>query len=215
MIRISESNFPTAESRLERFMSWTDKLPKFTKRGVRLNPKNNVCAVRTRYIGQKDLMYEREWFYGANIATDAADLFYAQQGVNGSLTNDFLSVNNRIELGNPVGDDTLNKADTYSALGSPLTASRKALTATYPKTADGDTDNTGSGADIITWAYAWAVGDFNTESANDIRCGVVHIAGGSPVAGSVLLSHWNFAAPFEKTSSDTLKVFLNHRMNGV
>lgn len=209
VLAITESNFPTAESRLERFTSWQDRLPKYFKRGVRLNPKNNVVAVLQNKYGEK------RWAYGANICTDVGDLFYAQQAVNGSLTNDLLSANNRCELGNPVGDDTLAKADTYSALGSPIALSRKALTATYPKTADSDTDNTGATTDTVSWDYAWTVSDFNTESANNIRCGVVHIAGATPIAGSVLLSHWNFATNFEKTSSDTLKVFLNHRFNGI
>lgn len=213
MIRITEDNYHTFEERLETLRSFTDKLPKWFKRGVPYNNKYNVITVRDRYVGDVT-GHKKEWFYAKNIATDAADLFYAQQAVNGSLTNDFLSANNRMELGNPGAPDAIAKDDTYGDLGSPITASRKARTAGYPKAPDDDTDNTGLGADIVTWGYSWTVGDFDTMAANDIQSGVIHLGGGSPIAGTVVLSHWNYATAFEKTDSDTLKSWINHRMNG-
>lgn len=214
-IAITDHNFPTVESRLEAFRSFQDRLPKFLKRGVYRHEKSlgNVCTVRSRYLGDKS-GWKKQWFWADNIATDAADLFYAQKAVGASLTNDFASASNRMELGNPGINDTIAKDDTYGDLGSPITASRKSLTAGYPKAPDTDTDNTGLGADIATWGYSWTVGDFNTLAANDIRCGVIHLGAGSPSGSTVILSHWNYATPFEKTDSDTLKSWINHRFNG-
>lgn len=177
------------------------------------NKTHNVMAYRTRFddFGRRidDL------FTGFNIATDSADLFYAQQSASETPTEDYTSVNNRCELQNPVSADTPAKTDQYINVTSPITASRKSIISTYPKTNDGDTDNNGSGADIITWAYSWLTTDFNTEAANDITGGCIHNAGVSPVGTSDLLTHWNFASAFEKLSTDTLKVFVNHEMRGV
>ncbi len=208
MISITEENFPTFESRFEAFLSWKDNLSNFLSRGKSLDKGSNIIAVIERPDG-------KEWFYTHNIVTDAGDLFYAEQAVNDALTNDFLSASNRCELGNDAAPDAIAKADTYSALDVPITASRKAITGGYPKLNDDDTDNTGGGVDIISWDYAWTQSDFNTESANNVQAGVIHLGAGAPVGGTVLLSHYNFAASFEKTSDDTLKVFHNHRMNGV
>lgn len=211
MISITDSNFPTVESRLEKFYSWVDHACNYLKRGVELDARgHNIIAIKNW-----DKPGLREWYFTHNLATDQADLFYAEQAVNATLTNDFLSANNRCELGNPATNDTIAKDDAYGDLGSPITASRKAITSGYPKLNDDDPLNTGAGADIASWDYEWLTTDFNTESANDIRSGVIHLGGASPVAGTVLLTHYNFASPFEKTSDDTLKVFHNHRFNGV
>ena len=39
----------------------------------------------------------------------------------------------------------------------------------------------------------------------------------SPVSATKILTHWNFTSPatFHKTSTDTLKLFVNHTFNGV
>jgi len=208
-MNITDANFPTAESRLEKFYSWMDHTCNYLKRGVELDAqKYNVIAMIDNGV-------DKQWYYTHNIATDVADIFYAEQAVNASLTEDFLSASNRCELANPAGNDSIAKADTYSALGSPITASRKTITATYPLVSDPDSDNTGGGVDIASWDYSWTTTDFDTAAANDVRAGVIHNAAGSPVGGSVLLSHYNFGTPFPKSSSDTLKVFHNHRLNGV
>ena len=81
----------------------------------------------------------------------------------------------------------------------------------YPKTNDGDSDNTGAGTDIVTWRTSWTTGDFN---ANAIIGGCIHVGAASPASGTKLLSHFSITS-FNKTSSDTLKIFVNHTFNGV
>lgn len=208
MISITDSNFPTVDSRMEVFLSWKDHLANFIKRNQPLDKDANIIAVLNRPDG-------KEWFYTHNIATDIADQFYAEKAVGDTPTNDFLNANNRCELGNDSTPDPIAKGDTYSDLDIPITASRQTITATYPKVSDDDTDNTGGGADIVSWDYGWTISDFDTDAANNVQAGVIHLGGASPVGGTVLLSHYNFSVSFEKTSDDTLKVFHNHRMNGV
>lgn len=174
---------------------------------------HNVMAYRQRFDDFGEEI--NDLITGFNIATNSADLYYAQSIVGASLTEDYGSASNRCELQNPASADTPAKTDTYSSVNSPIVASRKTITATYPKVNDGDGDNTGAGVDIVTWAYSWLTTDFNTAAANDITGGCIHNAAGSPIAGSDLLSHWNFASAFEKLATDTLKVFLNHEVRGV
>ena len=109
------------------------------------------------------------------------------------------------------GSATPAKGDAYAQVATPVTASRKALDSNYPKTNDGDSDNTGAGTDIVTWRTSWTTSDFN---ANAIIGGCIHVGGGSPASGTKVLSHFSITS-FNKTTSDTLKIFVNHTFNGV
>jgi uncharacterized phosphosugar-binding protein len=64
--------------------------------------------------------------------------------------------------------------------------------------------------DIVTYRVSYATGDANAAGIADVI-----LTNPSPSAGDALLMHAEFTTPFEKTSSDTLKVFVNHRLNGV
>ena len=226
MIDLGEGK--TFDELMEAKLSKMDKAPKYIKRGI---PRSfNVQVVLTQpgmtaSGGDKKIHYyadpvefpelasfelNKRIVHGKNLITDDGDLYYAQQAAGESPTNDFSSANGRQELGNGT-QGTPNKTNTYSALIGPVTASRKIIDATYPKTNDGDSDNTGSGTDIVTWLTSWTKADFNSVGLSG---GVVHNAAGSPAAGSVLLTYWTITA-FDKTADDTLKVFINHEFRGV
>ena len=213
MIAITSENFQSVKDRIEAFNSWQDKQPKYIVKGKPWDPRDNIVAVRNRFKGDVS-GWVKEWFFGRNIVTNIGDQYYAEMAVGTTVTNDFGGASNRCELQNPVSADTPAKTDTYTNVTTPITASRKTITATYPKVSDNDTDNTGGGTDIASWDYSWTVSDFNTESANNIVGGCIHLGAGAPVGGTVLLTHWTITA-FEKTSSDTLKVFHNHTFNGI
>lgn len=218
----------TFDELLEAKLSKMDKAPKYIKRGI---PRSfNIQVVLTQpgmktSGADKKIHYyadpvefpelvsfnlNKQFLHGHNLITDDGDLYYAQQAAGESPTNDFSSANGRQELGNGT-QGTPNKTNTYSALIGPVTASRKIIDATYPKTNDGDSDNTGSGVDIVTWLTSWTKADFNSVGLSG---GVVHNAAGSPAGGSVLLTYWTITA-FDKTADDTLKVFINHEFRGV
>ncbi len=152
----------------------------------------------------------KRFFKGINLVGNEGDKFYAQAAASESPTNDFTDASGRQELGNGA-QGTPGKTDTYSALITPVTASRKIIDATYPKTNDGDADNTGAAVDTDSWLTSWTKADFN---AVGITGGVVHDAAASPIAGSVLLTYWTISA-FNKTADDTLKIFINHNFLGV
>lgn len=138
-----------------------------------------------------------------NIVTDAGDTYYAQQAANETPTNAF----DRLELGSA---GTPGKAATTSSF-TLIASTSKAPTATYPRTNDPDSDNTGDGADVVTWQFAYAAGDFNHAA---ITHGWICINGHG--AGAPILTGFAFSGgAFAKTASDTLKVIINHTFTGV
>ena len=172
--------------------------------GTQINPDLNICIVKENINTGK-----KSWLYAKNIVTNDGDLFYAQQAVGETPTSDFDGSSGRMEL--RTGSATPAKDDVYSDVTTPVTASRKALDSNYPKTNDGDSDNTGAGTDIVTWRTSWTTSDFNS---NAIIGGCIHVGGASPASGTKVLSHFSITS-FNKTSSDTLKIFVNHTFNGV
>jgi hypothetical protein len=140
---------------------------------------------------------------GQNIVTDAGDTYYAQSAVGEAQTNDFT----QMELGTA---GTPGKAATTSDF-TLIAATAKTVTATYPKTNDGDADNTGAGVDIVTWQFAWGAADFNDAA---ISHGWIVVSGHG--AGAPILTGFAFSGgAFAKTASDTLKVIVNHTFTGV
>ena len=172
--------------------------------GNQINPDLNICIVR-----ENQDTGDKTWLYAKNIVTNDGDLYYAQKSVGGTPTTDFGGSDGRMEL--RTGSATPAKAHVYSDVTTPVTASRKIKDGAYPKTADDDSDNTGAGTDIVTWRTSWTTGDFN---ATAIIGGCIHVGGASPASGSKLLTHFSITS-FNKTASDTLKIFVNHTFNGV
>jgi len=210
----------------EKLMSFIDKDSRYIKRNVRKD-FNIVAVLESPGMGKngstkKRIMYAdalpeetrietiKKWIRGMNLVTNDGDQYYAERSCGQTPAVPFQDANGRMELGNGA-QPTPNKTNTYSALASPIAASRKALNAGYPKTNDADPDNTGSGIRIASWLTSWTKADFN---AVGITGGVIHDAAGSPVAGSLLLTFWTITA-FDKTADDTLKIFVNHQFLGV
>ena len=171
---------------------------------MKINPDLNICIVK-----ENQDTGEKTWYHAKNIVTNDGDLYYAQKSVGGTPTTDFGGSDGRMEL--RTGSATPAKAHVYSDVTTPVTASRKVKDNTYPKTADDDSDNTGAGADIVTWRTSWTTSDFN---ATAIIGGCFHAGGASPASGAKLLTHFSITS-FNKTASDTLKIFVNHTFNGV
>lgn len=184
---------------------------------VQINPALNICVVKTDKDGNKS------WLYGKNQVTNDGDIYYATRAgtapsVQTAPDPNFFDA--ACVLQNPSSADTIAKTDTYGSVNNPITTSGavRGLTATYPKTNDGDSDNTGASADAISYRFDWATNQIDTSSGNPITGGAIYDVGQtSPVSGTKILTHWNFTSPatFHKTSTDTLKLFVNHTFNGV
>ena len=166
---------------------------------------------------------KKRTFKTHNIVTDAGDLYYAERGALltvGSpispVPTNFTDVNGVPDMIMEIYDNTpANNApakanDRGDLLGTLATGSDQAIDATYPQVNDGDADNTGAGTDIITYRVSYIKADANQADNTDVI-----LTNPTPGATEALIMHAEFAASFTKTSDDTLKVFVNHRFNGV
>lgn len=160
---------------------------------------NNVLAVLTSRKGGQLLIPAR------NIVTNAGDQYYAQSSAGEAPTNDF----DAAAAGLRLGSATTTPTKTNTDVGTFLAGTGHTLDAGYEKTNDDDTDNTGAGVDIVTWRFSYGTSEGN---ANGIAEGAIADDRVTPTA---LLTHFLFGSSFNKTSGDTLKVFVNHTMNGV
>ena len=209
MYGISDS-FDSVAQRVEKFLTWKDHLPTFSHKGVEIDSENNVLGV----LENTETGFTT-YNWGANLVGTKGDIYYAKKSstVPGVATNEnFLQGRAELQTG-VVG--TPAKADQYSTVLSPVTASRKTLEANYPKTNDvaaNAAENPTGTIESITYKYYWNTTSF---SANNITGGMIHDAPATPLAASALLTHWGFAATFSKTLTDTLTLYVNHKMNGV
>lgn len=210
----------TFDERVEKQLSYFDHLPRSAGRNKPLdwNPQNNVCAVITRPEGNG---FVKLWYPGANTVTNDGDIYYAKKaaGETPAANENFLQ--GRLQLANPTTQNPPLKAHTWDNLdsavagnnaagtGAAIATSIKTLTATYPKTNDADSDNTGAGTNKTTYLYSYTTTDFN---ATGIKNGGIH-DNASPVTATKLLTHFAITS-FDKTSSDTLKLFVNHSFVG-
>ena len=179
-----------------------------------IDPKNNICLVVSHLDGSKD------WWYGSNLVTNDGDIYYAKKSASETPASNENFGASACVLQNPASADTIVKTDAYGQVSSPITTTGavRPLTAGYPKTADADSDNTGASADAISYRFDWATNQIDTSAGNPITGGAIYDVGQtSPVSGTKILTHWNFTSPatFHKTSTDTLKLFVNHTFNGV
>lgn len=142
---------------------------------------------------------------GLNIVTDKGDKYYAQKACGETPTDDFSGTNAGLRLGTGSTSPTKSSGDVTTE----NSAGRHALDSTYEKTNDADADNTGAGVDIVTWRFSYTTSEGNISAINE---GAIVDNRTTPTGA---LTHFLFAASFNKTSSDTLKVFVNHTMNGV
>lgn len=207
-----EKDIKTQGIKQEHFDSWADKGYTYVKRGFRVNPRqDNVIRVLTfpEINGSGRLELIKEFDYTHNLVTDDGDIYYAKKGAGESPAANENFLQARMELRNSA--DTPAKADNYGAVATPIIASRKTISATYPKTNDtGDPDNTGDAIDSVSYSYSWTTSDFNDAA---IQGGCQH-DNAAPAGATKLLNHFSITS-FGKTSSDTLKMFTNHNMLGV
>ncbi len=169
--------------------------------GGQVKTIGRVTAVLTNVYTGKVRVHET-----TNLVTIVGDIHYAQAAVGETPTNDFQ--NGLMELYNGASAAPAQGNDRSNMTGL-VSGSAKAFDTNYPKTNDGDADNTGAGTDVATFLVSYATGEANASNIDDVI-----ITNSAPGASEPLLMHAEFAAPFTKTSSDTLKVFVNHTFEG-
>lgn len=177
---------------------WIPKRPKLQVLGL------VVCVLKNVETGELAVHKAK------NIVTNDGDLYYAQRGVNATPTN-FTSgatFDGIMELYNGASGAP-GKAVDRSNMAGLVSGSAKAMDGTYPLVNDADGDNTGAGADVITYRVSYTTGEANASNIADVI-----ITNPTPGASEPILMQAEFT-PFTKTASDTLKVFVNHTITGV
>lgn len=183
---------------------WLDMLVEKVKRERKDREKQlvfgTVLAVKRHAYLDLELVIP-----GINIVTDAGDIYYAQNAAGEAPDNDFDGANSGLRL----GDDNTAPTKSDADVSNFLAGTAHALDGGYEKTDDDDADNTGAGENIVTWRYSYSTSEGN---AADIVEGAIVDDRTTPTAA---LTHFLFGASFTKTSSDTLKVFVNHEFSGI
>lgn len=197
--------------RNESFESWADKQPLYrSKYKSQQARSDNVVRVLSfpefSPSGKQEMI--KEFDYTHNLVTDDGEIFYAKQGAGETPATNENFQSGRFEMGTTAyteaETDTFNEFDVSGT--SKISGSRGTFTSGYPKTNDtGDTDNTGDAADAVSYAINYSAASWND---TDVEQGVIH-DNATPTTTTKLLCAFSFTS-FAKTSSDTLKVFVNH-----
>jgi len=197
----------------ESFETWADKGALYINRNKKIDPRaDNVIRVlgfpEVSPNGKTEMI--KEFAYSHNLVTNDGEVFYAKMGAGEtpSADEDFSQSDSKFEMGST--DEPRAETDDYSdfsdGAANPIASSIKSYTTGYPKTNDtGDSDNTGDGTDVVSYAVNYTTGDFND---TDIESGVI-VDNATPSANTLILATFNFTS-FAKSASDTLKVFVNH-----
>lgn len=165
-----------------------------------LTIKGRVCVALTDHETGETRTWE-----APNIITTAGVTHYRQLiSPNDSETNDFQG-SGRMQLAK--SSTTPAVGDTYDTPASKITASIKAFSSGYPRLNCPDGDNSGAGAGVLTYKCEWSTSDFNDTGITAV---FIHLNG----AGTTdpILMH-SLITSFDKSSSQTLKVFVNHTLS--
>jgi hypothetical protein len=145
-----------------------------------------------------------DFVFGRNIVTTTGEIFYAQKACNESPTNAYTTM--WLASNGPA---TPAKTDNRGNF-TDIAASNKANSTGYPKSNDNDTDNTGNGANTVSWLFS-----YNAADGNWTPIGWCYITRANNTANDNLLCSVKFAANWSKDSNTSAKVFVNHAQNGV
>jgi len=172
-------------------------LPEYS---VEVDRRHNVLGILRRVTGP--LAGLGRIIPACNIVTDAGDIYFAQRSAGESPTNVF-GIFEMYSAGTPGKG---NNRSSFTAIAS----SQIAMDGTYPKTNDGDADNTGAGTKVRTARSTYSAASFN-------HAAITHggITNTSPGASEPMLAGWAWAASINKTAADTLKVIHNAAALGV
>ena len=194
------------ENKTESFQTWADSTRYLSEQSRADNVVRVLSFPEVSPSGSIDMI--KEFDYTHNLVTNDGEIFYAKQGAGETPATNENFASGSFDMGTTAyteaEGDTYNEYDVSGA--SSISGSIQTFTSGYPKTNDtGDTDNTGDATDAVSYAVNYAAAAWND---TDVEQGCIH-NNSSPVSATKLLSVFSFTS-FAKTSSDTLKVFVNH-----
>jgi hypothetical protein len=194
------------EAKTESFQTWADSTRYLSEQSRQDNVVRVLSFPEVSPSGTIDMI--KEFDYTHNLVTNDGEIFYAKQGAGETPATNENFQGGRFEMGTTAYTEAETDAFTnFDVSGSSkISGSRQTFTSGYPKTNDtGDADNTGDATDAVSYAVNYSASAWND---TDVEQGCIH-DNSSPVSATKLLSVFSFTS-FAKTSSDTLKVFVNH-----
>jgi len=181
----------------------------------RMQMKGSVVVVITNHKTK-----QKRTFMFRNIITDAGDLYYAERAALLTVGATISPVPTNFTNANGVPDMIMELYDGASAapgkgndrsdLVGLVSGSAQAMDTGYPKVGDSDPDNTGAGADIVTYRVSYAKGTLISSDLLDVI-----LTNPSPGASEAILMHAEITDSTPMTANDSLKMFVNHQFNGV
>jgi hypothetical protein len=194
------------EAKTESFQTWADSTRYLSDQARTDNVIRVLSFPEVSPSGTIDMI--KEFDYTHNLVTNDGEIFYAKQGAGETPATNENFASGRFEMGTTAyteaEGDTYNEFDVSGT--SAISGSNQVFTAGYPKTNDtGDSDNTGDATDAVSYAVNYSAASWND---TDVEQGCI-LDNSSPVSATKLLAVFSFTS-FAKTSSDTLKVFVNH-----
>ena len=194
------------ENKKESFESWADSTRYLSEQSRTDNVVRVLSFPEVSPSGNIDMI--KEFDYTHNLVTNDGEIFYAKQGAGETPATNENFQGGRFEMGTTAYTEAETDTFTNFDVGgsSKISGSRQTFTSGYPKTNDtGDADNTGDATDAVSYAVNYSASAWN--DAN-VEQGCIH-DNATAVSATKLLSVFSFTS-FAKTSSDTLKVFVNH-----
>lgn len=205
-INSNDNSKRAQEGKVDDFQKWTQSTRYLTEQKSADNVIRVLEFPEFSPSGKQEMI--KQFDYTHNLVTNDGEIFYAKMGANEtpSANEDFSTgyFDMSTTAYTEAETDTYNEYDV-STTGS-ITGSIQAFTSGYPKTNDtGDADNTGDAADAVSYAVNYSAAAWND---TDVEQGAIH-DNATPITATKLLAVFSFTS-FAKTSSDTLKVFVNH-----
>ena len=136
-----------------------------------------------------------------NIVTTDGEAYYAQMSAGESTSNSYSYLR--------LGSDTTPPSKSDTDVVSFLSGTAKQVSAGYPKTNDSDPNNSGAGANIVTWKFFY---DTNEANYSNINEGAIVNDANNPTSA---LCRFVFTSTISKTSAETLTIYVNHTYTGV
>jgi hypothetical protein len=182
-------------------------------------PEEFVGVHGTVVMVKHDLRTGRKHRYIThNIVTNDGDTHYAEKGGNQGNRNstDGFTFSGDGSLSSGVmilGTAGITPAKTaiFGHMTTAVADSRKEFDNGYPTTSDSDGDNPTTGADVLSFRTSYTTSEANASGIDRV---MITESGTTTMSGTVLM-YATFATSVNKTSADTLKVFVNHTFNGV
>ena len=168
---------------------------------MKVSRTHDALLVLTNEVtGQKKLIW------GKNIVTTAGNTWYAQSACGTAPTNDFDSLYLATACSEGGGTPTVTSNYSHFTVHA---GSEKHKTATYPMSPDTDADNTGDGATVVSWAFAYTTGDGPFVDITHSFIAKTGAGGTDPI-----LNGYKWGATWQKDASTSCKVFANHTILG-